>query len=90
MTVAGRLTGFLDGRPVVIEADESGFLVTVSTWRGAWAMRECADSLLPVLGLVKRSRVPVRLRLRGSMAVNLLPTPGLVARCFVPKLGGLG
>jgi hypothetical protein len=73
----------------LIEADESGLLVTFSTWHGAWAMRGCIVALLPVLGMVKRGRTPLRFRVARSMAMNLLPAPGLVARCLVAELGGL-
>jgi hypothetical protein len=79
----------LDGRPVVIDADESGLLVIVATWRGAWAMRSCIDQLLPALGMLRRTRVPLRLQLAGSVTLNLLPTPGFVMRCVLPELNGL-
>jgi len=35
---AGRLAGSMDGRPVVIEADDAGLLLTAVTFRAAWSM----------------------------------------------------
>ena len=34
--LAGRLTGTLDGRPVVIDADDGGVVVQVAALRTAW------------------------------------------------------
>lgn len=88
--MAGRLTGSLDGRPVVIEANESGLLLTVASWRAAWALRRTAGSLLPAVRMLRQTRVPLRVQVAGSMAASVLPTPGLVVRWLVPELGGLG
>jgi len=85
--VAGRLTGHLNGRPVVIEADESGLRVVFATWRGAWAMRGCAGALLPALDALRRTRLPLRAQVAGTMAVSLLPTPSWLARLIVPEVG---
>lgn len=52
-------------------------------------MRRCIGQLLPALGMLRRTRVPLRLQVAGSMTLNLLPTPGFVMRCLVPELSGL-
>jgi len=88
--LAGRLTGTLDGRPVVIEAGESGLLVRCAVFRTAWAARRQAGTLLPVLQTLKRFAVPLRLRVAGIVTVDLLPRPSRVATWISPALARLG
>jgi hypothetical protein len=89
LTLAGRLAGTLNGRPVVIDADDSGVLVSFSALRTAWAARRTAYSLVPVLRLLKRNGIALRLRLAGLVTVDLLPTPSGVVRLIVPRLSRL-
>ncbi len=86
LTLAGRLTGTLNGRPVVIEADDSGLLVSFSAFRSAWAARRTAASFLPVLRLLKQNGIALRLRLAGLVTLDLLPSPSGVVRFFAPGL----
>lgn len=90
LILAGRLTGTLDGRPVVIEAGKSGLLVSVSGIQAAWAARRSVQSLLPVLRTLKRFRVPLRLRIAGIVSVELLPNTSALAKLFSPVLSRLG
>ena len=89
LILAGRLTGSLDGRPVVIEADESGLLLNVPAFRTAWTARRTVRSLLGVLQTLKRYNVPLRLRVAGLVTVELLPRPSTLATIVVPVLGEL-
>ena len=89
LILAGRLTGTLDGRPVVIEAGDAGLLVSFAVFQSAWAARRTANSLVPVLRLLKRNGIVLRLRLAGLVTVDLLPTPSGVVRLIVPKLARL-
>jgi hypothetical protein len=47
--LTGRLAGSFDGRPVVIEADDAGLLLTAVTFRAAWSMRRLAHAMFPLL-----------------------------------------
>jgi hypothetical protein len=76
--------GTLDGRPVVIEAGESGLLVKVSAFRTAWTARRTLRALSPVLQTLKRCGVPLRLGIAGLLTVDVLPRPGVLARIFAP------
>jgi hypothetical protein len=89
LMLAGRLTGTLDGRPVVIFADDSGLVVTASTFQTAWAWRCSVRSLLPVLGMLKQGGIPVRLAVAGMVSVEVLPRPSGLLRVLVPGLSGL-
>ena len=89
LILAGRLTGTLDGRPVVIEAGDTGLLVSFPAVQSAWAARRTADSLVPVLRMLKRNGIAVRLRLAGLVTVDLLPTPSGVVRLIAPRLSRL-
>ena len=90
LILAGRLTGTLDGRPVVIEAGESGLLLSMSAVQSAWAARRTVSSLLPVLQTLKRVQVPLRLRIAGIVSVELLPNTSTLAKLFSPMLSRLG
>lgn len=88
--VAGRLTGSLNGRPVVIDADDAGLLIAFRSVRTAWELRQFSRSLRPLLRLVRDLHVPVRLRVAGLAEVNLLPRSGSLVRFFAPGLADLG
>jgi len=90
LILAGRLTGTVNGRPVVIEAGESGLLVSMSAVQSAWAARRTVRPLLPVLRTLKRFHVPLRLRVAGIMSIDLLPNSSTVLKLFAPALYRLG
>ncbi len=90
LILAGRLTGTLDGRPVVIEAGESGLLFSMSSFQAAWAARRTVAALLPVLQTLRKLKVPLRLRIAGIVSVELLPNTNTLAKLFSPVLSQLG
>lgn len=90
LILAGRLTGTLDGRPVVIEADDAGVLLSMSSLRSAWTARRTIGPLLPVLQTLKRFKVPLRARIAGILTVELLPHASAFAKLVSPGLGRLG
>ena len=89
LILAGRLEGTLDGRPVVIEAGESGLLVSTSAFRTAWAARRTVGPLVPLLQALKRFKVPLKIRIVGIVSVELLPNPSTLARLLAPALARL-
>lgn len=89
MIMAGRLTGTVDGRPVVIDADDSGLTVVITALRTAWALRGAAKTFVPVLRLVRYGEVPVRVTIAGFLKLEILPKPSALARLFVPSLTSL-
>jgi hypothetical protein len=84
--VAGRLTGSLDGRPVVIDADDSGLVLSVPMFQSLWGMRWIAGSMGPALSLMKHHGIPFRMRVAGLVSVEVLPRPSAMARFFLPSL----
>ena len=90
LIVAGRLTGSLDGRPVVIEAADSGVVFIASQLKTAWALRRSAGSLMPVLGMLQQCGIPVRLSLAGLVALELSPRPNPLVRMMTPGISRLG
>jgi hypothetical protein len=89
LILAGRLTGTLDGRPVVIEAGAQGLLVSFPAFRTAWAARRTAGSLVPALQLLKRFEIPLKFRVGELVTIELLPRPSGVVRFFAPALARL-
>lgn len=90
LMLAGRLTGTLNGRPVVIEANESGLLLSFAAFRTAWTARKSAVSVLPALRWLRYAQVPLRLRVAGLLSVELLPNTSAVAKFFAPGFCRLG
>jgi hypothetical protein len=86
LILAGRLTGTFDGRPVVISADGGEVTVDMSTLRSAWTLRNYGSAALPLLQFLKASRIPLTLRLAGSVSVPVLPRAGWLVRLFAPAL----
>ena len=85
--MAGRLTGTLDGRPVVISADDTGLTLDLSSLRSAWTLRNCGGVVMPVVQFLNAAQVPLKLRLFGGMSVAVLPKAGMLVRLFAPELG---
>lgn len=89
LIMAGRLAGSVDGRPVVIDADESGFTVSFAMLRTAWKAWRTVAALLPVLAVAKRLGVPVRLNVAGLVSLEVLPVPSTLLRILTPRLASL-
>jgi hypothetical protein len=83
--LAGRLTGSVDGRPVVISAEDGQVTVDMSTLR-VWTLRKYGNAALPFLQVLKASSIPLTLRLAGSVSVPVLPKAGWLVRLFAPAL----
>jgi len=86
LIMAGRLTGTLDGRPVVINADDAGVTLDLSALRSAWTLRNYGSVGLPVLQCLKAADIPLTLRVAGTLSVPVLPKAGLLVRLFAPML----
>jgi hypothetical protein len=86
LILAGRLTGTFDGRPVVISADGGGVTVDLSTLRSAWTLRNYGSTALPLLQFLKAARIPLTLRLAGSVSVPVLPKAGWLVWLLAPSL----
>lgn len=89
LIMAGRLAATVDGRPVVIEADDAGIKLAVRGVRAAWAARKSVAALLSVLRVLKFAGVPVKFELAGIVTFEVLPQPSVVARILVPGLSSL-
>jgi len=89
LILAGRLTGTVDGRPVVIDADDSGLTLSVAGFGSAWRLRSFAASFLPALRVLQRGGVAVRFNVAGLVSLNVLPAPGPLVRLLVPGLAQL-
>ncbi len=86
LILAGRLAGTLDGRPVVISADDAGVTLDLSNLRSVWTLRYYGSVVLPLLQLLKASQIPLTIRVAGAVSVPLLPKAGLLVRLFAPAL----
>jgi hypothetical protein len=46
--------------------------------------------MVPLLQMLKRFKVPLRLRIAGIVSVEILPNTSAVAKLFLPMLSKLG
>jgi hypothetical protein len=86
LTMAGRLSGTLAGRPVVIEASESGLILSAQKLRTAWGLRKTSRSLRPVVEFLKTQRIPLRVSVAGLVSLEVLPIPNTLVRLLAPDL----
>jgi len=84
--LAGRLTGTLNGRPVVIDADERGLTVRFSSFRSAWVASRTAFRCMPLVRGLGRLHVGVRLSINGLISLEVLPKPSGLVRMLLPGL----
>ncbi len=89
MILAGRLIGTVGGRPVVIDAEERGVMVSFASVATAWAARRSAAALVPVFAVARGYSVPVRLNVAGLLSLEILPRPSRVVRLLVPRLADM-
>lgn len=88
--MAGRLTGTVDGSPVVISADERGIVIRFERLRSAWRLRQSAAAVLPLFDVLRFTGIPVELQVgTAGWAVPLLPQPHFLATLLVPALSRL-
>jgi len=81
--------GTVDGRPVVIAADDAGLLLTAVTLPAAWRLRRSVAALSPLLHGLRHVGVPLRLDLAGLTVVNVLPAPSPLVRLLAPGFARL-
>jgi len=86
LILAGRLAGTLDGRPVVIGADNAGVTLDLANLRSVWTLQNYGSVVLPLLQLLKALQIPLTMRVAGAVSVPLLPKAGLLVRLFAPAL----
>ena len=90
LMVTGRLRGTCDGRPVEIEAVGPVFHLHVPDFKSAWTLRSSVSfTTQPLLNLLQRAGVRLRLRIGAVVALDVLPTPHLALRLFSPSLRSL-
>lgn len=91
LTLAGRLDGFVNGRPVSLVAHDDGItlvpggvgtLLTLFRLRRSW--RLVAGPLRRVLD---RTNIRLYVRIGWFGRVQLLPDPGLIFRLTLPRTG---
>jgi len=88
MRIEGHLSGSCDGRPITITADATGICLTVDSVTSAWRLRRQLPSLEPVLGMLGRGQVPVRLRIGSIGEFQVHPSPRWIPR-WALRLAGL-
>ena len=86
LSLAGRLDGFADGRPVSLIAEERGLTLLVSnvstllTLRRSWlAVRDSLSALL------QRTNVRLLARVSWLGTAEVLPRPKLLIRLLLPR-----
>ncbi len=84
--LAGRLTGTLNGRPVVIDADERGLTVRFSSFRSAWVASRTAFRWMPLVRSLGQLHVGLRVSISGLIAFEVLPSPSGLLRMLLPGL----
>lgn len=89
--LAGRLTGTLDGRPVVISAADQTLVIQLSGLRSAWALRPHAACALRAIGpgLARLKGLGIRVAVqigRDWPSLELFPNPSFLTSLIVPAL----
>ncbi|MBM4006471.1 MAG: hypothetical protein FJ292_02735 [Planctomycetes bacterium] len=94
MTLAGRLAGTLDGRPVSLEANDDGVTLSLASLSTAWSLRGMTGRVplgapLRLLRFLKANEIRVMVAVGSLARIEILPRPHRLARLLVPALGEL-
>lgn len=88
MILAGRLDGFLNGRPLIIVAEKDGVTIvpgSVGSLLTLFRMRRSWRFVAGPLGVVlDRAKFQLNLRLGWFGRVELFPSPSLLGRLILP------
>lgn len=84
VTLAGRLAGSVDGRPITLDAHEQTLTLRPTSMRQAWSLRRYTSSMR---GLVQRlslmTGAQLVIELRGLPRLTLYPRQGLLVRLLL-------
>ena len=82
--MAGRLDGFLNGRPVSLVAQD-GNVTLNSDLRSLLRLRRNWSSLVqPLLAILRREDIRLSVRVRWLVEVEVFPRPPHLVRLFLP------
>ncbi|QDU07343.1 hypothetical protein V202x_06950 [Gimesia aquarii] len=85
--MTGQLQGTLFGRPVELNATGRELLLQVANLKSAWRLGRCATmSMLPLLRLLKRHGIVLRVCIGSRLTVKVLPRPSFALRVLAPAL----
>lgn len=87
--MAGRLDGFVSGRPLSLLAEENQFTIVPSHFRTLLELlkirRSCLSVILPLQTALRKAEITVYVRLGWIGKVQLLPEPSFLLRPFLPR-----
>jgi len=87
LILAGRLTSTLNGRPVVISAEEGNVSIFVAGFRSAWSIWKIRRAFTPMFRALHGSGIRIDLRVGSVMpSLELLPRPHFLVGLLAPEL----
>ncbi len=85
LSLAGRIDGIVNGRPVNLIAERQELLLTVRHWRTLLTIRRQVHSLTSALqALLTRSNIRLFVRIRWLGRVEVHPNPPILVRMLMP------
>lgn len=86
LTLAGRIDGRVDGRPVSMVVEGQNLVLEVGYLRTLLTLRHSSRSILKLLrAFVARSDIRLLVRIKWLGSVEVLPDPALLIRLMLPR-----
>lgn len=86
LTVAGRIDGEVDGRPVSLTAERQTLVFSANSVRTLLTLRRSWRSMVqPLRALLTRSDVRLLVRVGWLGGVEVLPNPSYLVRRLLPR-----
>ena len=84
LTLAGRINGSIDGRPVTFVAERENLVFEVREWRTLLSARHGLRSIVkPLRAFFSRSDIRLLVRIRCLGSVEVLPNPAFLVRLIL-------
>lgn len=85
LTLAGRIDGSIDGRPVTIVGEGAALELSIHDWRSLLTSTHSWRTIVePLRALLTRSDIRFMVRIKWLGTVEVLPNPGLLVRLMLP------
>lgn len=87
LILAGRLTSTLNGRPVVISAEDGNISIHVACFRSAWSLWKIRRAFAPVIRCLGGFGLRMDLRFgRVIPALEIFPRPHFLVSLLAPEM----
>ena len=87
LSLAGRLDGYVDGRPVSLVAEDRDITLITGKFRTLLTLRRSWQAIMqPLQAVLERAEIRLLVRMGWFGQVELFPNPNYLVRLLLPRV----